>query len=397
MSTLSRTSVDATPDDAVPIYRTLTLEQIRQALPAQLPAGIAAIIKNYYDRDPISFNTDWDGTMPMWGMLMWARRGVPGALAYVQDWFAAHLKRDPGLSDEQFYKTYTGHRSRVVRGRHLPFAMYCGLFAVNFPCAELYRQAGDRRAQEVCLDVAEAILYRGRRNHLGLAAHDDHWVYDIPDACFFNVEPLMHAASVDPTGGEPYVKLAVAQLRAYVDVFLDRELGLARTILGPDGLGKTYWCRAQGWLMWSFLAVLRGLEVNDPARAGFLRDLEVLADGIVRVVDGEGAIHAFANDPGIAASLPETSGTAMAAITLHESMRRGWLDPHKYAHITQRLWEFCRQHVTAEGGFEKVYTEWALPAELSVESSKTVKFGPHVGALLWLAHEMTIETADKPG
>ena len=39
--------------------------------------------------------------------------------------------------------------------------------------------------------------------------------------------------------------------------------------------------------------------------------------------------------------------------------------------------------------FEKVYTEWALPAELYVESSKTVKFGPHIGALLWLANEMT--------
>ena len=35
--------------------------------------------------------------------------------------------------------------------------------------------------------------------------------------------------------------------------------------------------------------------------------------------------------------------------------------------------------------------EWALPAELGVESSKTVKFGPHVGALLWLANEMTTQ------
>jgi rhamnogalacturonyl hydrolase YesR len=235
--------------------------------------------------------------------------------------------------------------------------------------------------------VADAILYQGRRNGYGLAAHDDHWVYDIPDACFFIVEPLMRAAKVEPRDGWPYVKAAVHQLRAYIDVFLDRNNGLARTILGPDGLGKTYWCRAQGWLMWSIIAVLRGLEMDHPSRAGFIEDLAFFADGVVRVVDAEGAIHAFADDP---ASLPETTGTAMVAIALHESMRRGWLDRGRYAEVTQRMWQFCRRHVTEHGGFEKVYYEWALPAELGVESSRTVQFGPHIGALLWLADEMTI-------
>jgi rhamnogalacturonyl hydrolase YesR len=138
--------------------------------------------------------------------------------------------------------------------------------------------------------------------------------------------------------------------------------------------------------MWSFTAVLRGLPNDDPHRAGFLRDLDFFADGVARTVDGDGAIHAFADDP---QSLPETSGTAMVAIALHESIRRGWLPREKYADVAQRMWRFCARHITDDGGFEKVYTEWALPAELYVESSKTVKFGPHVGALLWLAHEMT--------
>ena len=95
---------------------------------------------------------------------------------------------------------------------------------------------------------------------------------------------------------------------------------------------------------------------------------------------------ASANDP---QSLPETSGTAMVAIALHESIRRGWLPREKYADVAQRMWRYCAKHITHDGGFEKVYTEWALPAELYVESSKTVKFGPHIGALLWLANEMT--------
>ena len=370
-------------------YANVTIEQIRKALPAEVPAGVAAIIRNYYDRDPIAFNTDWAGTMPMWGLTMWARRGVPGALDYVQAWFDAHLKRDPKLSDEEFFKTYTGHRGRVVRGRHLPFAMYCSLFGLNFPCSELFKQAGDKRAREVCIDVADAIVYRARRNQFGHSAHDDYWEYDIPDACFFTVEPLMRAAAVEPERGWVYVRAAGEQLRAYVDVFLNRSNGLAHTVLGPKGLGKTFWCRAQGWLMWSFIAVLRGLPANDPARAGFLRDLEFFADGVVRTVDEDGAIHAFANDP---ASLQETTGTAMVAIALHESVRRGWLPAGKYDSAMRRMWDFCKRHITPDGGFEKVYYEWALPAELYVESSKTVKFGPHIGALLWLVDEMTTPT-----
>src|SRR5437867_682589 len=128
-------------------YQSVTLQQILVALPRDLPAGLAAIIRNYYDRDPLSFNTDWAGTMPMWGLLMWARRGVPGALDYVRTWFESHLKRDPLLSDDEFFKTYTGHRSRVIRGRHLPFTMYSGLFGLAFPCAGLYQQTGDQRAR----------------------------------------------------------------------------------------------------------------------------------------------------------------------------------------------------------------------------------------------------------
>jgi rhamnogalacturonyl hydrolase YesR len=153
-------------------------------------------------------------------------------------------------------------------------------------------------------------------------------------------------------------------------------------------LGKTHWGRAQGWLMWSFLAVMRGLPADDPAMAGFLQDLKFFADGVVQTVDDAGAIHAFANDP---TSLPETTGTAMVAIGLHEGMRRGWLERAKYAEVAQRMWRFCRDHITPDGRFELVYTEWALPAELYVESSRTVQFGPHIGALLWLANEMTRE------
>ncbi len=367
-------------------YRDVTFEQIRQTLPAELPAGIARIIRNYYERESLAFNTDWAGTMPMWGLMMWAKRGVPGALDCVKTWFEAHLQRDPKLSDAEFLNTYSGHKSRVIHGTYLPFTTYCCFYGMIYPLAELFFQTGDQRAKTTCLEIADAMMYRSRRDRYGLMAHDDTWQYFIPDAGFMATLPLMMAAKVDPTQAQPFVKHAVAQLRANIDVFLDRNLGLSKTILGPEGLGKTYWCRAQGWLMWTFISVMRDLPPSHPAFKGFRDDLEIFAAGCARATDADGAIHAQANDP---KSLAETTGTAMVCLSLHESVRRGWLKRETYAPLIQRMWQYCKKYVTDDGGFEKVYYEWALPAELSVESSKTVKYGPHIGALLWLADEIT--------
>jgi rhamnogalacturonyl hydrolase YesR len=318
---------------------------------------------------------------------MWAKRGIPGALDCAKAWFEAHLERDPRLTDEQFKKTYNGHGSRTIRGRHLPFTMYCGLFGMIYPCAELFLQAGDTRAREVCIDVADAIMYKARRNRFGLLAHDDHWQYDIPDAGFFNIHPLKMAALVaDEKDAYAYTRMATQQLRNYINVFLNPTNGLAHTSLGPDGLGKTFWGRAQGWLIWCFIAGMRGLPDRHPDMAGFKKDLEFFADGLAKIVDADGSIHAFANDPD---SLQETTGTAMVALALHEASRRGWLPKGKYDALARKMWAFVKKHVTPTGGFEKVYYEWALPAELYVESSKTVQYGPHIGALLWAADEMT--------
>ena len=108
-----------------------------------------------------------------------------------------------------------------------------------------------------------------------------------------------------------------------------------------------------------------------------LADAVDLAGAPVRAV-----VHGILRGPAVAvlcaAAQRAAHRNAMVALSLHESMRRGWLHRAKYADVTRRMWRFCRGHITADGGFEKVYVEWALPAELCVESSKTVKFGPLV-------------------
>lgn len=73
---------------------------------------------------------------------------------------------------------------------------------------------------------------------------------------------------------------AIYQLRTYIDVFLVKETGLAKTILPKTGLGKTYWSRASGWLLWAITGLLRYLPRNDPHFREFQADLAVLAKGI---------------------------------------------------------------------------------------------------------------------
>jgi rhamnogalacturonyl hydrolase YesR len=364
----------------------MTLEAIKAKLPAELPTGIAAIIKNYLDHDPLTFNTDWFGTMPLFGLLRWAKRGVPGTLDYAKSWFEAHVKHDPKMTDEAFWKTYGGHNSRVIRMKHLPITTYCGLYGLAYPCHELFLQTGDERARETVLEIGQTILHKARRHGNGLLAHDDHWDKAIPDACFFNVEPLMRAAQLDDRHGEVYQEQAVYQLRTYIDIFLDRSNGLAKTMLHlPDRIGSTYWCRASGWLMWSFVGVMRFLPPNHPAMAGFKRDLKFFAAGVVKALGPQGCIHGYANDH---SSPPESTGTAMCVISIHEAVRNGWI-PNEYGDAMNRMWQFCKKNVTDKGAFESVYYEWAMPAEDGYMETRSVSFGPHIGALLWLADEMT--------
>jgi hypothetical protein len=59
----------------------------------------------------------------------------------------------------------------------------------------------------------------------------------------------MMAAELDSERVAVYREQSIYQLRTYTDIFLTCDTSLARTILLPQGLGKTYWTRASGWLL----------------------------------------------------------------------------------------------------------------------------------------------------
>src|SRR5690606_10726508 len=84
-----------------------------------------------------------------------------------------HIEHDSKLTDEAFYDTFPGPKSRIIRGKYLPFSMYSGFFGLPFPCYEIYKRTRDERAKQSCLDVASAILHVSARDQRGLVLHDD--------------------------------------------------------------------------------------------------------------------------------------------------------------------------------------------------------------------------------
>ncbi len=344
----------------------------------EMPPGVGAIIASTLRRVPGSLNTDWFGTTLVDGLLRWSHRGFPEVHPFALAWLEHHLK-SPDVS------RYAGPRSRPVLAGGVAITTYAGHFGLAMPCYELATRFGDARARRVCIEVANVILHKAARNRLGLVAHDDAADFSIPDTCYFAVTTLMLAAELDVERRAVFWEQAVYQLRSYVDVFLMKDTGLAKTILQKDGLGKTYWTRATGWLLLAMTSMLRKLPQAHPQAAAFRRDLELLARGIAGVQDSSGGFHVLLDDP----TTPlETTGTAMCAMGLHEAVRRGWLGASYMTAIT-RAWSFVKGNITVEGNIVRAYTGWAVPAEDHVMSMDQHKMEWIPGFILLVADELT--------
>jgi hypothetical protein len=350
-------------------------DSIGGRLPREVPPAVAAIIGDTLKQDPAGINTDWFGTCLMEGLLQWGDR-VPEVWEYGRKWLQYHL-------DSARLSPYSGHRSRSVRAGGIVVTTYVGHFGLSFPCHELFRRYQDAKARQVCMDLADIILHQTARNRLGMTAHDDTAEFAIPDTCYFVVKALMIGAGL--SGRRVYRDHAAYQLSTHIDTFLDRSTGLAKTILFKEGIGKTYWTRASGWLLWAMTSVLRGLPAGDPELPRFMGDLRALADGIARAQDPGGGLRLYLDE---CSSPLETSGTVMCAMGLHEAVRRRWL-PASFAPVVQRAWSFARQNLMDDGGIHGVYPAWAVPAERREIKLDTVRTGWAPGFILSTAAELT--------
>jgi rhamnogalacturonyl hydrolase YesR len=344
-----------------------------------LPTGVQAILSRILAQEPSSFNTDWFGTMPLLGALQWRRRGAAEVEIFSKAWLGHHLQTKDVAK-------YAGNRSRAVRAGGIPLTTYAGHFGISQVCEELFAQFRDDRARKVAADVAGIVLHRTARNRLGLVGHDDTADFAIPDVTFFAVSSLMIGAAFDAQNAPAYREQALYQLRTSIDTFVMKDTGLAKTLYRSEGVGKTYWTRASGWLLWSITAMLRRLDRQHAAFGRLTSDLRRLIDGMMRVQEPNGGFHVLLDDP----STPlDTSGPAMFALGVHESVRQGWL-PNSYRAASERAWEFVKANLTDEGVLRNTYYLWALPAENRDMRLRDETSGWAMGFVLAAANEMTL-------
>jgi rhamnogalacturonyl hydrolase YesR len=354
-------------------------QSARVRLPDALPPGVAAILTRMLAQEPSSLNTDWFGTMALVGALQWARRGVAQVEPFAKAWLTHHL----GTRE---VATYSGNRSRTVWAGGVPLTTYAGHFGMSQVCEEMFAQFRDDRARKVAEDVAGIVLHRTARNRLGLVGHDDTAEFAIPDVTFLAVSSLMIGAALDRRNSAAYRDQALYQLRTSIDTFLITDTGLAKTLYRDDGVGKTYWTRASGWLLWAITGMLRRLDPGHPEAAGFIASLRTLVDGMVRVQEPNGGFHVLLDDP----STPlDSTGPAMFALGVHESVRRGWL-PASYGAAAAKAWSFVATNLTDEGVLRNTYYVWALPAEKRDMRLRDETSGWAMGFVLAAASEMTL-------
>jgi rhamnogalacturonyl hydrolase YesR len=361
------------------VVQTRPPQSIRQRLPGELPPGVAAILERMLAQPPSSFNTDWFGTMPLVGALQWCRRGITEVEPFVSAWLSHHLSTKD-------VARYQGNAARRVTAGGVPLTTYAGHFGISQVCEEMAAQFGDARARRIAIDVADLVLHRTARNHVGLIGHDDTAEFAIPDVTFFAVSSLMIGAQLQAPGAAAYRDQALYQLRTSIDTFLMNDTGLAKTLYRRSGVGKTYWTRASGWLLWSITALLRRLDAQHLAYRGFTTDLRRLVDGMVRVQEANGGFHVLLDDP---LTPLEATGPAMFAWGVHESVRRGWL-PGDYRAAAEKAWAFVKASLSDDGVLRNTYYVWALPAENREMRLRDESSGWAMGFVLAAANEMTL-------
>ena len=342
---------------------------------------VDVIVNHLMSKDPSEHNTDWFGTMPLAGLLSWYEMGYyPEVKDYILKWLDYHYESHKVISDEEFHKRTSAGMTTVIRGYTLLFAKYCGYPGINFVCSPLYKLTGNELARQVCKDVGDVVLYKIPRNQLGLLQHDDiDHGFTIPDAAYFYVPSLFMAARAydrevhqgDASAKKIQDKLMADgedQLKKFTDLFLDREKKITKTVYQNGKLGKTYWTRANGWLLWTIVESVEHLDKDSEIYTYACNTLDVMAQGIAHYQDKSGALHLLVDEPDTPL---ETSGTIMTAYGIHKAVRMGWIDK-KYLPIALKAWDYVGDMIDNEGNMAGCYYGWAIPAE----QRDLTSFGP---------------------
>lgn len=319
--------------------------------------GITAILHQMLAREPESYNTDWDGTLAITALLGWGDvLGDEKFAHYGKIWFEHHRDNLHLLTDEQYYASFTGIHSKIIRKGPIPFSAYCSHWGIVYPLKKISELVKDGTPQKVAEAVADYILHTAARSKHGCAYHDDYVDFIIPDTCYF-VAPVM-AIAAHLTGKEVYLEHSIHQLKAYIALMQDPQTGLAHTLWNASGMPRNFWTRASGWLAGAYMNTLPYIPKEHSDYGVVVESFQKLAAGILKVQRSDGGFHVLLDRPDTPV---ECTGAAMLGLALHKGVRNGILDRSAGA-AAKAAWEAALRHVSDDGRIRGAYTSWAKPA-----------------------------------
>ncbi|MGB9626341.1 MAG: glycoside hydrolase family 88/105 protein [Phycisphaerae bacterium] len=254
---------------------------------------------------------DWGEGVLMAGMIQAGlATDEPRYVAFVQRW-ADHW-RDKGLAP-----ILAGAPQGEERG-------YCGHWGPGFPVVMLYEETKDPSYLATARQIAEFIETKATRTPDGGLGH---WAgnYQLWADTLYMVCPLM--ASLGRIESRPaYTREAVRQLEIFTRHCRDNKTGLFYHMYDQPTAKRVgvLWGRGNGWVVMSYVEVLRNLDRTSPEFARLSADFQRLVRALLAVQDKDtGLWHTVLDRPD---SYIETSASAMILYGFAEGTRLGLVD-----------------------------------------------------------------------
>ena len=145
---------------------------------------------------------------------------------------------------------------------------------------------------------------------------------------------------------------------------------------------KIFWSRGEGWVMAGLARTLEYLPKDDPARAGYIKQLQEMSAAVAKLQQPDGLWTASLLDP--VDYKPEISGSALMTFGMAWGINNGILDRKTYTPVVTRAWAGMLKHIYADGRLGDIQQTGAAPS--TYKPSASYNYG--VGGFLLAGSEI---------
>ena len=257
---------------------------------------------------------------------------------------AYHLTKDPRYL--KFVRDFADYWHAKGIASTLARRGYCGHWGPGHAMLMLYEVTKDKRHLALADEINAFMLNRAERTKDGGLSHFNGkpqlWV-DTLDMC---CPVFSHAARIK---GEPKLQAeSVRQMEIFARHLQDAETGIFYHMWDEKSGKRTpsYWARGNGWVVMSYVEVLKHEKSGTPARKRLIAAFEKQLASIVKLQDRRSGLWRTVLDQ--PDTYLETSASAMFLFALAECRTRKFIDAD-YSQTMRRAWAGLSKQIDARG------------------------------------------------